>query len=245
MSKKNKRKFTRPAATQKIAVSRQSPHKRRSILPWLIGVLFITLAGFLPMLNNGFTNWDDEYYVVNNPMLRSQDWHAIFTQSVAANYHPLTMATLAANYQLGGLRPFSYLLVNLVLHLMNVVLVFFFIYEISAKKIEVAFFTALIFGIHPMHVESVAWISERKDVLYSFFFLSSLIYYWKYLQSGQKLNYAVCFLFFVLSLLSKPAAIILPLVLFLLDYWKGRPINLNTAKDKIIFFLFAIVFAVI
>jgi len=245
MSKKTKKKFTRPATTHKATVSRQSRQKAKSILPWLIAAVLTTLVCFLPMLNNGFTNWDDEYYVVNNSMLRSPDWHAIFTQSVAANYHPLTMATLAANYQISGLHPFSYLLVNLVLHLMNVVLVFLFIYEISAKKIAVAFITALIFGVHPMHVESVAWISERKDVLYGFFFLLSLIYYWKYLQSGQKLNYILCFLFFVLSLLSKPAAIILPLVLFLLDFWKGRPINLKTSKDKIIFFLFAIVFAAI
>src|SRR5439155_7813294 len=119
------------------------------------------------------------------------------------------------------------------------------VYEISSGKKEVAFLTALIFGIHPMHVESVAWISERKDVLYGFFFLLSLINYWKYLQSNGKLNYALCLVFFLLSLLSKPAAVILPLVLLLLDYWKGRPINAKTSKDKVIFFLFAILFAVI
>src|SRR5436190_3452962 len=245
MAKKVKKKFSRVPASQKTAVVRQHQKNSKLLWPWVVAPVLITLVCFFPMFNNGFTNWDDQYYVVNNPMLRSPDWYAIFTEPVAANYHPLTMITLAANYQLSGLNPFPYLMVNLLLHLANVALVFLFIYEISAKKTAVAFLTALIFGIHPMHVESVAWVSERKDVLYGFFFLLSLIYYWRYLQSTNKFNYTLSILFFILSLLSKPAAVILPLVLFLLDYWKGRPINVKMAKDKIIFFLFAIVFAVV
>ena len=244
MTKKSKKKVGKTVA-QRPSVVRQHRQKTKSFWPWLVAAGLFTLVCFLPTLNNGFTNWDDQYYVVNNPMLRLPDWHALLTAPVAANYHPLTMITLAANYQLSGLNPGSYLIVNLLLHLANIGLVFLFIYEISAKNTAVAFLTALIFGIHPMHVESVAWVSERKDVLYGFFFLLSLIYYWRYLESTRKFNYILSILFFILSLLSKPAAVILPLVLFLLDYWKGRPINVKTVKDKIIFFLFAIVFAAV
>jgi hypothetical protein len=197
------------------------------------------------MLKNRFTNWDDEYYVVNNAMLRGPDWNAIFTRPVAANYHPLTMISLAFNYQLTGLDPSSYLFTNYLFHLINTTLVFYFIWLISGKNIPVAVLSALIFGIHPMHVESVAWVSERKDVLYTFFFLLALLQYWYYLQKGRKLHFWICFLFFLLSILSKPAAIILPLVLFVMDYYKGRTINVKVAMEKVPFFVIAVLLAVI
>jgi hypothetical protein len=103
----------------------------------------------------------------------------------------------------------------------------------------------MIFAIHPMHVESVAWISERKDVLYTLFFLLSLMQYWKFLQSGKQKKLWLCFFLFVLSLLSKPAAIILPIILFLLDYWKRRPFHKKLIWEKIPFFLVAVIFTVI
>jgi hypothetical protein len=96
-----------------------------------------------------------------------------------------------------------------------------------------------------VHVESVAWISERKDVLYTLFFLVALIQYWQYLLTANKKKLYLTFLFFVLSILSKPAAIILPLVLFLLDYWKGRTFNQKVFTEKIVFFVVALLFAVI
>jgi tetratricopeptide (TPR) repeat protein len=197
------------------------------------------------MLKNSFTNWDDDYYVVNNALLRGPDWAGIFSQPVVSNYHPLTVISLAGNYAISGTEPWSYLLFNLLLHLINTVLVFYFIYAISDKKISVALLTALLFGIHPMHVESVAWVSERKDVLYTLFFLLSLMQYWKYLQTGKQKNLWICFLLFVFSLLSKPAAIILPLVLFLLDYWKQRPFHKKLILEKVPFFLAAGLFTVI
>src|SRR5215471_19655829 len=132
MAKKSKKNFDKAGVKKKVTTARQRlPTKGSSFWPWLVVAVLVTLGFFIPMLNNGFTNWDDEYYVVNNLMLRGPDWQAIFTQPVAANYHPLTMATLALNYQISGLNPFSYLLINVLFHLFNVVLVFFFIYEIS------------------------------------------------------------------------------------------------------------------
>lgn len=244
MSKKQTRikkaSLSRPITSKKVKGS-----DGNSILAWLFAVGGITAICFFPMLSNGFTNWDDEFYVIKNELLRGPNWQGIFSREVVGNYHPITILTLALNYKLTGLEASSYLYFNYFLHLINTMLVFKFIYEISNKKVRVAFLTALLFGIHPMHVESVSWISERKDVLYTFFFLLSLLKYWQYLQTGKKINYWTCFLFFLLSLLSKPAAIVLPLVLLLLDYWKNASINRKAVIEKIPLLLFSLLFAII
>ena len=222
-------------------------NKKDLNLPWTIIVIVIgiTAIAFSPMLKNEFTNWDDEYYVIQNTLLRGPDWAGIFSKPVVSNYHPITVATLAFNYSMTQLDPSSYLVTNLLLHLINAALVFYFIWLISGKKIWVAAFSAIVFGIHPMHVESVAWVSERKDVLYTLFFLLSLIQYWRFLNDGKNKNLIYCFLFFALSILSKPAAIILPFVLLALDYWYGRKFNQRVLLEKIPFLLVSIVFAVL
>lgn len=224
---------------------KSSRGKRSSLFLWLLLPVGITALCLFPLLQNNFTNWDDEVYVLNNMLLRGPDWKGIFTQPVSSNYHPLTILSLAFNYGISGLTPFSYFFVNLLLHLLNTALVFYFIRAISGKKLLVAALSALLFGIHPMHVESVAWISERKDVLYAFFFLWSLIQYWKFITTEKKNHYWASFFLFVLSLLSKPAAIILPLVLLLIDYWKGRPLNKKVFFEKIPFFILSGAFALV
>ena len=234
------------AHTSKPAPARKIPKQRDySLLPWLLVAAGITAVCLFPMLQNEFTNWDDEYYVINNPMLRGPDWKAIFSQQVLGNYHPLTILSYAFNFAISGLDPFSYLLVNYLFHIVNTLLVFYFIWNISGNNKFIAAFVAIMFGIHPMHVESVAWVAERKDVLYTFFFLLALLQYWKYLTNGKRSHYWICFIFFVLSLLSKPAAIVLPLVLLLLDYWKGRPITLKVITEKIPFFVLSLIFGIL
>jgi len=241
MKKKAKIKAKSKTNQPVIKIENLKPTRDRSFSLWLIGVLAITGLCLLPMLNNGFTNWDDDVYVTNNLIIKAPDWKAIFTQPSAYNYHPLTMLTLAFNYAISGIDPFSYHLVNWFLHILNTSLVFLFIYKISGRKIFVAAFTSLIFGIHPMHIESVAWVSERKDVLYACFFLLALLHYWNFLETGKRLKLLYCFIFFILSLLSKPAAIILPFVLFLLDYWHGRTFNWKVCAEKIPFFIFSFI----
>jgi len=225
--------------------TKKSYFQKRPALPWAMVSLLVTAIALFPMLQNDFTNWDDEYYVINNALLKGPDWHGIFTKSVTSNYHPITILSLAFNYSLTGLDASSYHILDLFLHLINTALVFYFIWLISGKKYWVAFFTAIIFGIHPMHVESVAWVSERKDVLYTLFFLLSLIQYWKYLLTRKNSKIFLAFIFFALSILSKPAAIILPFVLLLLDYLYGRPFNRRMIFEKIPFFIVSIAFAVI
>jgi len=218
--------------------------KNYTLLPWFFLVAILTAVCLWPMLKNEFTNWDDEFYVINNPLLRGPQWKRIFSEQVLGNYHPLTILSYAFNFAISGLDPFSYLLVNYLFHIVNTLLVFYFIWNISGKNKFIAAFVAIVFGIHPMHVESVAWVAERKDVLYTFFFLLSLIQYCFFLTKAKKKNLVFCFLFFVLSLLSKPAAIVLPLVLFLLDYWYGQSLKKNIVV-KIPFFALSILFGII
>lgn len=240
MGKKSKARVKKISSPLPATANKVLREKRQSVFPWVVLLACLTAICFFPMLKNGFTNWDDEFYVNNNMLLRGPDWKGIFSQPVVGNYHPLTVITLAFNYAVSELDPFSYLLVNYLLHLINTILVFYFIWNISGKNKFIAAFVAIIFGIHPMHVESVAWVSERKDVLYTMFFLLSLLQYWKFLLTDKRSHFWICFLFFVLSLLSKPAAIILPLVLLLLDYWKGRSITTKTVAEKIPFLILSI-----
>ncbi len=245
MGKKNKIKSKKVYKPSTAATIKSSLQKRSSFLPFLFLAVCITAICLSPMFKNNFTNWDDEYYVIQNALLRGPDWQGIFIQPVVSNYHPLTIITLAINYALTGLDPSSYLLFNFLLHLLNTALVFYFIWNISDKKIWPAFFTALVFGIHPMHVESVVWVAERKDVLYTLFFLLALLQYWRYLQTSRAGKYWFSFLLFIFSLLSKPAAIVFPLVLLLMDYWKGRAITRKTIIEKIPFFILSFVFGII
>src|SRR6187399_3022435 len=247
MSKKKKFKPVRPGPVQSKPASKpgKTKGKDKVLLLWILPILLFTGICFFPMLKNQLTNWDDEYYVVQNALLRGPDWAGIFSKPIVSNYHPITIASLAANYAMTGLDASSYLILNLLLHIINTGLVFYFIWLISGKRLWVAAFTAIIFGIHPMHVESVAWVSERKDVLYTLFFLISLIQYWRFLATSKNKNLIYCFLFFALSILSKPAAIILPFILILLDYWYGRKFTTKVIVEKIPFILVSFVFAII
>src|SRR5690606_35348685 len=110
---------------------------------------------------------------------------------------------------------------NLILHLANTLLVLLFIYLLTGGNLLMASIVSLFFGIHPMHVESVAWISERKDVLYVFFFLAGLVTYLRFLHSGKKEWQRLSWLLFVLSCLSKGMAVVFPVVLLLVDYFVG------------------------
>ncbi|MBP6812788.1 MAG: tetratricopeptide repeat protein [Saprospiraceae bacterium] len=212
-------------------------------LLWASVTCILTAIAYFPMLANGFTNWDDPSYITENPLLLGPDWGGIFSKPVMSNYHPLTVASLALNYQASQLSPFFYHFVDWILHILNTGLVFFLAFKLSNGKHLVGFITALYFGIHPMHVESVAWASERKDVLFTFFFLLSLLYYLRYLERPDWKIYLGVLALFVLSLLSKPAAVTLPIVLLLIDWYRGRELGAkNLWLEKIPFFALALAF---
>ncbi len=223
--------------------------KASSPLNWkyiwaLIIILLISFIAYLPVLHNGFVNWDDNGYIINNPLIYSFNLKDFFSQNVMGNYHPFTILTLALEYHFFGLESTGYHTVNLLLHLLNVILVFYTVFLIS-ENAGVALVASLLFGIHPMHVESVAWASELKDLLYTCFFLASYFFYLKYLKDLKKKYYVIALFLFLVSLLSKAMAASLPLILLLTDYFKERKINIKIILEKIPFFLLAIALGVV
>jgi len=213
-------------------------------------IVAVTYISFSPSLKCDFTNWDDPRYVLENPLLKSTKasnlWEIIKTKEVSLNYHPLTIISLAFDYSKAKLdKPGIYHRTNLILHLANTFLVFVLIYLFSNKRVEVAGFTALFFGIHPMHVESVTWIAERKDVLYTFFFLASLITYLKFTDTKKWWLYAIALFAFMLSLLSKAMAVTLPVIMLLMDYFKGRKLTPMVWVEKVPFFIFSLIAGIV
>lgn len=238
-------------SSKKQVPSKQTIHFNNWL--WLCGILLLTFFTLYPSLKNGFTNWDDNVYIAENPLITDLSGDNIkkiidTDNPVALNYHPITILSFALDHQLSEYNPKTYHTTSLVFHLLNTALVFWFIFLLSGRKQLVAAIVALFFGIHPMHVESVAWISERKDVLYVFFFMASLICYHKYLYAEGKnktILYFFTILLFVLSVLSKAMAVVLPIVLILIDYYKGRKMDKRAILEKLPFFLLSLFFGVL
>jgi tetratricopeptide (TPR) repeat protein len=232
--------------------------------PRLIGLLLalITLLAYLPVAHDGFVNYDDQDYVTENSVVqKGLTWTGIkwaFTTGHASNWHPLTWLSHMADCELFGLNPGAHHLVNVLFHTANVVLLFLLLLRLTglrpgakagassppAGALWPGAFVAALFAWHPLHVESVAWISERKDVLSTFFALLTLLAYTRYVQcvTGDKgqvartekvaptpalsrvtchmsLFYGLALFFFALGLMSKPMLVTLPFVMLLLDYW--------------------------
>lgn len=215
---------------------------------FFIALVFIcTYFSFYPSLNNGFTNWDDSLYVVDNPAVKDLSLKGlsnIFTTFHRGLYKPLVILSFALEYHFFKLDPVVYHKTNLILHLINCVLVFIFIYMLCANS-WVAFISALLFGIHPLHVESVAWISERKDMLYALFFISSLISYLNFLMGKGMKYYYFSLILFIASLFSKPMGITLPFITFICDYSFGIKVDKKNLLQKIPFFIIVFVFSLV
>ncbi len=214
------------------------PLQLRSKLLCLLVLVGVTLAVYWPATHFDFTNYDDPEYLLYNPNIQ----HGINRGSVAwalaatyaSNWHPLTWMSHMADWSLYGNQPRGHHLTNLLLHAANVALLFFLLLRLTGKNWRGALVAAL-FAWHPLHVESVAWVSERKDLLSTFFMLLTLLAYASYAgkakagnpgQSARRLSKPVVYLYFFLSLLlfalglmSKPMLVTLPFVLLLLDYW--------------------------
>jgi protein O-mannosyl-transferase len=212
-------------------------------LEWFVGscLVLATLAVFRPACDSGFVNFDDNIYVTENPNLslgltgRGVVW--AFTTFHAGNWHPLTWLTFLSEYQLGGLNPHVYHATNVALHVLNVLLVFVVWRRLTGAVWPSALVAAL-FALHPLHAESVAWISERKDVLSTLFWMLTLLAYSRYVTAPSWKWYLLVLALFALGLMAKPMLVTLPLVLLLLDYWplQRRPVPV---REKIPLFLVA------
>ncbi|MBL4652492.1 MAG: hypothetical protein JKY53_06445 [Flavobacteriales bacterium] len=146
---------------------------------WLFLLLTATGLVYLNSLNNDLlSGMDDDTYILDNVLIKSFDLKAHFTTYIAGNYHPLTTLSYAVENFFFGENKTVFHSTNLLLHLLNVFLVFLFISKLLKDK-TIALISAAVFALHPMHVESVSWVSERKDLLYSIFYLNALIFYLK------------------------------------------------------------------
>lgn len=218
---------------------------------WTAAVI-ITLAVLFPVLQNGWVNWDDEGYVLQNSLLKITSFQGLkevfTTLAVVGNYHPFTVLSLAIDHAIGGNSAFVYHLHSLLLHLANIALVFTFI-RLLFKRNDMAFFVAVFFGIHPMHLESVAWVSARKDVLYSFWFFLGLLAYFKHSKlsskGAHKWYYSISLVCFLFALLSKSMAVSFPLVLLIMDYVQGRKDWVRAIVSKLPFVLLSLGFGVL
>ena len=235
---------------------------------WLTDIRFIAfLAGlvtflvYLPALENGFVSWDDDTYLYKNDHIRhlnGEFFRWAFSEFRNSNWHPLTWISHALDYAVWGLDPMGHHLTNNVLHSANTLLVTLFCFQLlrgfqapgqslvtNDKNLQiVALIAGLLFGLHPLHVESAAWISERKDLLCAFFYLLSLLFYlriWRKSPAGPKAgdiyrnkDYLFCLLLFVMALMSKPMAISLPFVLLLIDWMYGEGLSRRAWRDSLI-----------
>jgi len=232
--------------------------------PSLVIVALVAAAAaflvYLPSLGNGFVTWDDTTYVVGNEHIRSMGgdfFRWAFTSAVSSNYHPLTMISLALEYSAFGLDPMGYHLGNAVWHAVDTALLFILVVRLHGplssalskkKALTTALVTALLFAVHPLHVESVAWVSERKDVLSTFFFILSILFYLGYTKKGRARLYGLTLLAFVLALLAKPMAVTLPVVMLIVDYYPLKRDSKGWGKlfiEKIPFFALSLIFALI
>jgi hypothetical protein len=195
--------------------------KRQSIVLALLLVL-VTLALYYPIRHLPFINYDDNLYVTDNVNVQSGvSWDTLqwaFTTYHASNWHPLTWLSHALDFQLFGLDPAGPHLINLLLHVCNVVLLFWVLLRATGFAGRSAMVAAL-FALHPINVQTVAWIAERKNLLSMLFFLLALGAYRWYAREPRISRYAVVGVLFCLGLMAKPQVITLPFVLLLWDYW--------------------------
>jgi len=224
------------------------------VIAGALSVIALCLFIYLPGLSNGFV-YDDVAYVTENALfsLKGKElWEAVFQRPVHGNYHPLTVATLVWDFQSSQFQPERYHLTNLFLHMGNSLLAGLLAYRLFSSM-PVGIVSALLFAVHPLHVESVAWISERKDVLYAFFFFLAWIFMDLYKQQKNLIFYLLAFVFFLASCLSKGMAVVLPPLILAGWYFQSGILNKNLKQmsreyllpEMSLFFVTALIFGIV
>ncbi len=246
ISKNSKKQSTNKSTSSKSKKGLKSTH-------WIAAIasIIITSLVFSNSLKNQFVNWDDDKNFYENKNITTLTdgnfWvntKKIFTSPVIGNYNPLTIWTFLLENKAFGLdQPFYWHLNNLLLHLFCVLLIFLISIQLNLSW-KAAILVALLFGIHPLRVESVAWVTERKDVLYGVFYLTALLYYIKSIK--EKKRYLVVIIScFILSLLSKIQAVVLPLSMLCVDYLLNQKISWNDVFNKWFYFLISLAMGII
>jgi len=208
--------------------------KNKQVLVIYLALTVIPLLAFWQVNRCKFINYDDPTYVAKNSHIQQGitaeglRWAA--TTGYAANWHPLTWLSHMLDVQLFGSDPSWHHATNLVIHIANTLLLFLVLYRLTKAHWQSAFVAAL-FALHPLHVESVAWVAERKDVLSAFFWLLTMGAYSSYVQRPGTQRYLMVLVFYILGLMAKPMLVTLPFVLLLLDYWPLRRFQLGQAAE--------------
>lgn len=268
MAKKNRPAPGKPAPTvpaQKSAPTTVTPVSTAAValeaagwIKWALIALLITGVCYLPILKNSLVSWDDNVNIVENPNLQqinSESLRNIFDLekgAVIGNYNPLAIFTFALEKMaVGTFNDSTYWLIyldNLILHLLTVFFAMRLLLHMGIGA-RGAFIGGLLFGIHPMRVESVAWATERKDVLFAMFFFAALMYYVRWIKTadnGKRTRYyLIMLLLMLLSCLSKVQAVTLPLSMLVLDYWFRRPLSLKLILEKTPFWLLSLTFGLL
>lgn len=188
---------------------------------WILLLVLVAAFLYYPVLFYGYFPWDDFTYVRDNTDIKSISFGNIkhfFSKFYLGNYHPITMLSFAFDYKWGRGDVFYFHLTNILIHLANAILVFTLLNKFKIDK-AICVLTALLFLVSPVQFESVIWIAERKNVLYAFFYLLSVLFFINYIERKNRINYLLTFCFFILALLSKAQAVTLPLTFLAILYF--------------------------
>ncbi len=215
------RNIKAPVTGKMAALTRNHIHLSRALMA-VLAICALTVIVYYPVANFDFVDLDDDAYVFQNEQVqRGVTLEGIayaFQTFEMANWMPLTWLSYMVDVDLFGESPASFHLVNVAIHMVNALLLFFFL-KMATSRIWPSVFVAALFAVHPLHVESVAWISERKDVLSTFFWMLCNLTYMRYSRHPGVAGYIGVVTLFILGLAAKPMLVTLPIVLLLLDYW--------------------------
>ncbi len=211
-----------------------------------LAIVALVLIAYFRVFNFEFISWDDTAYTIANESVKSfsidhiKEW---FTSFFVGNYQPLTMASYAIDYAIGGNQPFTYHITNILLHAVNAVLVWRLVLLLSGDA-PVALFTAIIWALHPTSVEATAWIAERKTLLSGTLSLAGLICYAKHLDKPSPKTAFIVIGFGAAAMLSKATAVAFPLSLFAIDIWKGKRELFKGLSIKLPLFALALIIGI-
>lgn len=236
----------------------QTLHRKYKLL-LVAGLILVTFITFYQTTSHDFISYDDQAYITENIHVKSgvtaSSLKWAFVSLEISNWHPLTWVSHILDYEAYGLNPYGHHLTNVILHCANTALLFFLLYSLTTCFWQSLFVSGL-FALHPLHVESVAWVAERKDLLSTMFMLLTMLSYARYVRSGRTVFYLSALLLFLLGLMSKPMLVSLPLLLLLLDYWPlgrfdlrpvmgGKTGLVRLSVEKLPFFVLSLISAIV
>ena len=197
-------------------------HSMRTLALACIVLTVITLAVYMKARDHEFINYDDDVYVTSNPHVANglslQNFSWAFRSVEAGNWHPITWLSQMVDVQLYGINPRGHHLTNVAIHTISSLLLLLLLFRLTGAVWQSSF-VAVLFALHPLHVESVAWVAERKDLLSAFFGFLTLLIYAEFTAKRKSILYFLCLFSFILGLMSKPMLVTLPLVMLLIDFW--------------------------